>query len=139
MSAMRQIGFRFIGVITFASCFVISCSKPTTPESKFGELFGDLSVGVPTYQAFSEFTQPEVAIKGNYCTVDFGQSQTQFVTFVARLGVSEANVLSSTGIWVRASSKTDPKYPWMLLVHAYSTNAPSMTYHVHIEGRQPYD
>jgi hypothetical protein len=133
---MRYFRLRFISVMALASCFLVSCSKPATPEAKFKVLFGDLSVGVPDYQALTGFTQPQDAIKGDFCSVDLTQSEMQFAAFVGRLGVPQAIVLSSTGVWVRASSKTDPKYPWMLLVRADSTNA---TYHLHIEGRQPYD
>jgi hypothetical protein len=127
---------RIFGLIILG-CLVLSCSKPATPESRFRDFFSDLSVGVPDYQTLAGFTQPEDALKGDFCTIDFSQSETQFVAFVARLGVPQSSVLSSTGVWVTAHSKLDPKYPWMLLVH--STNAPDKIYHVHIEGRQPYD
>jgi hypothetical protein len=126
-------------LLIFLGCFVLSCSKPATPESRFRELFADLSIGVPDYQTLAGFTQPEDAIKGDVCTADFSQSETQFTAFVTRLGVSQSSVLSSTGVWVTASSKLDPKYPWMLIVHADCINAPDKIYRVHIDGRQPYD
>jgi hypothetical protein len=130
---------KYIMPLMLLSCLVLSCSKPATPESRFRALFADLSVGVPDYQALDGFTQPEDAVMGDFCSTDFSQSETQFVAFVAHLGVSQSSVLSSTGVWVTANSKLDPKYPWMLLVHADSTNAPDKIYRVHIEGRQPYD
>jgi hypothetical protein len=121
------------------SCFVLSCSKLGTPESRFRALFADLSVGVPDYQSLTGFTQPEDAIKGDFCTADFNQSETQFAAFVTGLGVSQLSVLSSSGVWVTVKSKLDPKYPWMLFVHADTTNAPDKIYRVHIDGRRPYD
>jgi len=102
-------------------------------------LFADLSIGIPDYESLTGFTQPEDAIKGDFCTVDFMQSETQFAAFVTSLGVSQPSILSSTGVWITAKSKLDPKYPWMLLVHADSTNTPDKIYRVHIDGRQPYD
>ena len=135
MTITRKFGIELILLI----CLCFSCSKPTTPESRFRALFADLSVGVPDYQALTGFTQPEDAIKGDVCTADFSQTDAQFAAFVTRLGVSQSSVLSSTGVWITAKSKLDPKYPWMLLVHAESTNAPDKIYRVHIDGRQPYD
>ena len=136
MTIMRHFRLLSTAAIVLASCFTVSCSKHTTPESRFRKLFGDLSVGVPDYQTFTGFTQPQAAIKGDFCSVNLTQSETQFLAFVGRLGVSQASVLSLTGVWVRANSNIDPKHPWMLLVRADSTNA---AYHLHIEGRQPYD
>jgi hypothetical protein len=112
--------------------------KPVRPESRFRALFADLSVGVPRYQKFHGFSQPEDALKGDFCTADFVQSDTQFREFVSRLGVSPDSILSSTSSWIRADSKMSPKYPWMLQVRAH-LGSTSNTYDVHIDGRQPYD
>jgi hypothetical protein len=120
-------------------CTFWSCSKPATPESKFRTLFSELSVGVPEYQTFHGFSRPDDAIKGDFCTADFSQSETQLRKFVTRLGVSQESVLSSTNFWIRADSKMEPKYPWMLEVRAHISSSTTNSYEVHIEGRQPYD
>jgi hypothetical protein len=133
----------FVGVaallIVLLICIAVPCLRPTTPESRFRELFTDLSVGVPKYQKLLRFSQPVDALKGDFCSADFSQSQPQFSEFLSRLGTSEASVLTSSGARVSVKSKMDPKYPWMLLVQADSTNTPDRVYRVHIEGRQPYD
>jgi len=129
----------FVGAIVLLAYIVVSCLRPATPESRFRELFADLSVGVPNYQTLHRFSHPDDAIKGDVCSADFSQSQTQFSEFISRLGTSEAGVVSTAGAWVSVQSKMDPKYPWMLLVHADSTNTPERIYRVHIEGSQPYD
>jgi len=129
----------FVGVTALLVCVICSCSKPATPESRFRELFTDLSVGVPQYQALHDFSQPLDAAKGDFCTADFSQSETQFREFVAHLGVSQESILSSTSLWIRADSKMNPKYPWMLEVRAHISSSTTNSYEVHIDGRQPYD
>lgn len=128
-----------VGVAVLLICVLASCSRHATPESRFRELFKDLSVGVPNYLAFDSFSQPDDALKGDSCSADFSQSETQFSEFLSSLGISETNVLSSSGAWVSVQSRLDPKYPWMLLVQAHGTNTPERVYRVHIEGRQPYN
>ena len=129
----------FSGVTTVFVCIVCCCSKPATPESRFRDLFTYLSIGVPEYQTFHGFSQPEDTIKGDFCTVDFSQSQTQFREFVTRLGVSQASIISSNSFWIKADYKGEPKYPWMLKVQAHTSNLNSNTWEIHIEGMQPYD
>jgi len=42
-------------------------------------------------------------------------------------------------MWVRAESKINPEYPWMLEVAAKIASSPDKSYRIHIEGRQHYD
>ena len=129
----------YIGAAAFAACILCSCLKPATPESEFNELFTNLSVGVPKYQILHDFSRPDDAIKGDFCTADFIQSESQFNEFVAHLGVSRESILSSNSVSVRADSKLDPKYPWTLHVQAHSSNSSTNSYEVHIEGVQAYN
>ena len=112
--------------------------RPVSPEERFRAQFSDLSVGVPEYQSFRRFSQPEYALKGDYCTADFIQSEPQFFQFVSRLKVSPSQILSSNNLWIRVDSHINPGYPWLLHVQA-RTGAIANTYEVHIEGQQPYD
>jgi hypothetical protein len=77
-------------------------------------------------------------IKGDYCQADFSQTESQFRSFAGHLGMTPEKILSSSNIWIRADSKMDPKYPWMLNVEAYRPGSTNV-YEIHIEGRQPYD
>ena len=128
------------GVI--AACFVcvaLFWLSPSKPESNFRSLFAGLSVGVPDYQRFHSFEQPADAIKGDFFSLEFDQSESQFNQFAARLGVSPHSLVSTTSMWVRADSKIKPEYPWMLVVTAKVTSSPDKSYTIHIEGRQPND
>jgi hypothetical protein len=120
-----------------------SCSKISTPESEFKDLFSELSVGAPQYQTFSNFFRPPDALKGDVCNADFIQSEDQFRLFASRLGVSPEKILSSTGSpnndWIKVNSKLNPKYPWMIKVEARASGSVTNAYEVHIEGIQPYD
>jgi hypothetical protein len=130
----------FVGVLIYGGITAkYNDTQPSTAQSRFRDLFSELSINTPEYQTLFEVTHPSFALKGDYCKLDFSQSSDQFQEFITSLGKSEQSVLSSSGVWVRADSKLNPKYPWMLLVHADSTNAPDKIYRVHIEGRQPYD
>jgi hypothetical protein len=113
--------------------------KVETPESRFKDLFSDLSTGVPQYQTLNNFTQPEDAFKGDYSEIDLTQSETQFRDLVSRLGETPKHILSDTNLWITVRSKMDPKYPWHLNVQAHISPSNTNNYEVHIEGRQPYD
>jgi hypothetical protein len=126
-------------VVVLLICVVCSCSPPATPESQFKELFADLSFRVPEYQVLHKFMQPLDVVKGDFCTADFSQSQSQFQDLVAQLGTSREKVLSSSGVSISASSKLNPNYPWELSVRADGPVATNKFYEVHIEGRQPYN
>jgi hypothetical protein len=127
-----------LALLALAVWLTWSWFKPVSPESRFADLFADLSIGVPGYQKLRGFSHPEFILKGDFCTTDFVQSDTQFREFVSRLGVSADSILSSTSSWIRVDSKINPEYPWMLQVRG-RTGSTSNTYDVHIEGQQPYD
>jgi hypothetical protein len=101
----------FITIAATISLCLVSCSKPSSSESDFKELFSDLSVGVPQYQTFSNFFRPADAIKVDVCSADFSQTESQFRAFAARLGADPAKIMLSNDIWIKAYSKIDPKYP----------------------------
>ena len=96
-------------------------------------------IGVPDYERFDSFMQPLDAIKGDFFTAEFGQSEPQLRQFATKLGISHESVMSSTGVWVRVDSKLNPKHPWMLEVRAAVATSPTNSYKIHVEGRQPYD
>jgi hypothetical protein len=111
----------------------------STPQPDLRALFADMSIGMPEYEKIQEFTRPADAIKGDFFTLVFSQSEAQFHRFVANTGVSATAILSSSGVSITAPSKADPKFPWLLTLRAEVTNAPNKIYRVHIEGRQPYN
>jgi hypothetical protein len=110
-----------------------------THQPDFNTLFADMSIGVPERESISTFTHPADAAKGDYFTAIFTQSDAQFHRFAAATGASEAQLLSSTGAWMTADSKMDPKYPWQLSVKAAITNAPDKRYIISMQGQQPYN
>lgn len=128
-----------LALVAAAGCSLSSCSKPNNPEMEFKELFNDLSIGVPQYQSLSNFVHPADVIKGDYCDVRFTQTESQFRVFANRLGMSPEKIISSTNIWIKADSKINPKYSWMLNVEVHISSSATNFYEVHIDGRQPYD
>ena len=132
----RPLLIGFSALVSLAATYLM---VPSTPESRFKDLFADLSIGTPGYQTLFEVTHPSFTLKGDYCTLDFSQSSNQFHEFIVKIGASETTILSSSGVWIRADSKINPKYPWTLLVRADNTNTSDKVYRVHIEGHQPYD
>ena len=128
-----------VGAAIFFLCAAWFWLRPPTPESRFRALFADLSIGVPDYQRFDSFAQPLDTIKGDFFSLEFGQSEPQLRQFAAKLGAPHAGIVSSTGIWVRAESRIDPKHPWMLEVRAALAASPDKSYKIHIEGGQPYN
>jgi hypothetical protein len=120
-------------------CGFLLSLRPATPEARFRSLFTDLSIGVPAYQNFYRFDRPSMAIKGDFFALEFGQSEPQFLEFATRLGMAPVAILSATGALIRAESKTEPKYPWVLTIKAERANSASNTYQIHIEGRQSDD
>jgi len=127
--------FQIIYAVVLLGVIVAGCKK----QSDFDALFTDMSIGVPEYESISEFTHPADTVKGDNFTATFIQSDEQFNHFMATLGVSQAQVLSSSGTRVSANSKIDPKYPWELTIKAEITNAPDKKYIVSMDGRQPYN
>jgi hypothetical protein len=116
--------------------FLSGCGQ----SSKLDSLLSDLSTGAPEYQSVRKFSQPADVVKGDYFDLDFTQSPSQFHRFVSSLGTTELATLSPTGApSVRVASKINPKYPWFLTVKAEAADGAEKTYHVHVEGRQPYD
>ena len=115
---------------------LIGCTRSTKMEA----VFSDLCIGVPEYQSIQSFTHPADAVKGDYFSLDFTQSSAQFHRFISKVSVAEGAVLSPLGAsHVSAASKTSAKYPWFLSVRAEAVKGAENTYHVHVEGRQPYD
>jgi hypothetical protein len=109
-------------------------------SSKLDSLLSDLSTGAPEYQSIQKFSQPVDAVKGNYFDLEFTQSASQFHRFVSSLGTTEPATLSPTAApFVRVASKINPRYPWFLTVKAEAGDGAQKTYHVHVEGRQPYN
>ena len=103
-------------------------------------MFSDFSIGVPEYQRIESFTHPADAVKGDYFSLEFTQSPTQFGKFISKLGVAATNVLSPAGVsHVTVASRINPKYPWFLSLKAEAVNGQEKTYRVHVEGQQPYD
>jgi hypothetical protein len=139
MTAKAKRRLILVGAAIFFLCVAWLWLGPPTPESRFRALFADLSIGVPDYQRFDSFAQPLDAIKGDFFSLEFEQSEPQFRQFAAKLGASHARLVSSTGIWVRANCRIDPEYPWMLEVRADVAASPDKCYKIHIEGRQPYN
>jgi hypothetical protein len=128
-----------VGLVAFLIFAIWSCLKSATPESEFKKLFADLSINAPEYQTLHNFARPIDTVKGDYFTADFQQSEQQFRDFLARIKVSEHEVSSKDGAWIKADSKINPKYPWMLNIQAKEADWTNNTYQVHIEGREPYD
>src|SRR5712664_1523698 len=139
MTAKAKRRLILVGAAIFFLCVAWLWLRPPTPESRFRALFADLSIGVPDYQRFDSFEQPLDAIKGDFFSLEFGQSEPQLRQFATRLGVPHESIVSLTGIWVRANSRIDPEYPWMLKVRADVAASPDKSYKIHIEGRQPYN
>lgn len=129
--------FLSVGLVAFVILAIWSCLK-RTPESEFKELFADLSITTPEYQTFGNFSRPSDVTQQDFFTADFQQSEKQFHDFLARMKVSEQEICSKDGVWIRADSKIDPKYPWMLNIQAQASST-NKTYEVHIEGREPYN
>jgi hypothetical protein len=98
-----------------------------------------MSIGIPEYQTLYAVDHPALVLKGDYCTVEFSQSEAQFLQFVSKLNVSQETVLSSNGVWIKAVSRINPQYPWMLQIRAWIFRAATKSYRIQIEGRQPYD
>lgn len=117
-------------------CSLMSCARSSSPDS----VFSDFSIGVPEYQRIETFNHPADAVKGDYFSMEFTQSATQFYKFISKLGVAETNVLSSAGAsHVAVASKINPNYPWFLSLKAEAVDGREKTYRVHVEGQQPYD
>ena len=129
------------GIVVFITLIFITCKilKSNSPESQFNAFFADLSVGVPEHLTLTEFSKPSDAVKGDFCIIDMFQTASQFKDFTSHIGVSEIEAVSPRGAIVQAHSRIDPKYPWILMVHAEPTNSPAILYRVHIEGSQPYN
>jgi hypothetical protein len=131
-------GSLFLATVALLVCFC-SCSERASEESDFKKFFSDLSVGAPQYQKLHKFFRPADVIKGDYCEMDFSQSEIQFRAFAARLGVQPEKILSSSNVWVRADSKINPGNPWTLRVEAHTSSSATNIYEVHVDGRQPYN
>src|SRR5256885_6818798 len=115
---------------------LIGCTRSTEMKG----VFSDLSIGVPEYQSIQSFTHPADAVKGDYFSLDFTQSSAQFHRFISKVSVAEGTVLSPAGAsHVATASRVSLKYPWFLSIKAEAVNGAENTYHVHVEGRQPYD
>jgi hypothetical protein len=124
-------------MIRIVGLLVLISAGGCTQSSKLDACFSDLSVSAPLYNSIERFFRPADAVKGDYFDLDITQSEPQFHHFLSSLGVTETTVLSSLGApHVRVPSKTNPKYPWFLAVKAQVDGS---AYHVHVEGRQPYD
>jgi hypothetical protein len=124
-------------MIRIVGLLVLIFAGGCTRSSKLDACFSDLSVGAPEYRSIEKFFQPADVVKGDYFDLDITQSEPQFHRFLSGLGVAKASVVSPLGAThVRVASKTNAKYPWFLAVRA---QAEGSAYHVHVEGRQPYD
>ncbi len=129
-----------LGLLAVLSAVLVFwVGRPSKPEQEFDQFFAGLAVASPQYQKLIAVEQPSLAVKGDFCALDFTQSPDQFRSMVGSLGVAESDVLSPTGAIMEASSKLSPGYPWILLIRAHITNASAPVYQVRIEGRQPYD
>jgi hypothetical protein len=133
-----------LGILILAvglACLIHFATRPApTTQSNFKELFSDLSIGVPEYKSINQFTHPADAIKGDYFTSDFSQTEIQFQHLASKLGVPEKQVLAPSGVsLITVNSKIDPKYPWGLSIKAEITNAPEKIFLVHLEGTEPYN
>ncbi|HLX71977.1 MAG TPA: hypothetical protein VKV04_20370 [Verrucomicrobiae bacterium] len=131
--------FLFAALAVFLICAVWYWWNKFTPESEFKDFFADLSIAAPEHQTLHNFSKPIDVVKGDYFTADFQQSGKQFHDFLARLQLSEQEVSSKDGVWIKADSKIDPKYPWMLNIQAHVSDPANKSYEVHMEGRQPYN
>jgi hypothetical protein len=125
-------------VLNIALVFLLGSLAACKQSSKLDDVFSDLSVGVPVYESIDSFDHPADAVKGDYFSLDFVQSSNQFSAFMSKLGVAQADVLSAAGVsHVAVASKINPKYPYFFDVKAKKDS--ERHYHVHVDGRQPYD
>ena len=123
-------------VILFGGWYLF---HPLSPEAEFRSLFKDLSLGVPRYQRFDSFHRPLDAVKGDFFSAEFTQSDAHFREYLTKLGVSYDSILSSNGVETSATSNIDTEYPWFLQIKAAVNNSPEKSYKIHIDGRQVYD
>lgn len=130
---------RVIALSLFAVLCGLTIIFPPTPADGFMKFFARMSIGIPEHQAVLVFQQPADAVKGDYFTAVFTQSEDQFHRFAATLRVSDKQLLTAAGATVAAQSGSDLNDPWLLTMTAEITNAPQRLYRVKIEGRQGYN
>jgi hypothetical protein len=120
------------------SALLIGCDKPTI-SSEFDALFSSMSIGVPEYLDLQNFRQAADDVKGNFFSADFTQLPVEFAHFIQKLGVSEGDALSPTGIaGVKVGSNANAEHTWLLTVKVEGVDPAEKFYRLHVEGRQPY-
>jgi hypothetical protein len=121
----------------------LGCKIKTVKSNGVKICFGVLILGIGLaclVLSMKQFTHPADAIKGDYFSSDFSQTEIQLQHLASKLGVSEKQILNPNGIsHISVNSKIDPKYPWFLSIKVEATNAPEKIYAIHLEGMQPYN
>lgn len=115
-------------------------SKPFSPEGQFQELFAGLSVGLPEYETFELFSQPEDSTEGDSFTAEIRQNPAQLEKFAARLNTPLPDLLTPFGVGnIKVFPGAKSEFPWFLQVKAELLTATNQVYKVYISGEQPLE